>query len=134
MEKIVWSQQYSVGLPALDAQHQRLLGMVNSLLEQQQSGVAGSSAAQTLAEMSRYANEHFRDEERCMGRAGYPALDAHRSEHRAFVQWIVNNCIAATFEAEVPLGTPPVSARLVESPYPGGGQEVQSVSGSQDGE
>ncbi len=83
-EKLVWKQDYSVHVPALDAQHKTLM-MINKLSEEECDHALVSWAFEELAV---YVKEHFSEEEKRLEKAGYADLAAHKKEHRAFEQWL----------------------------------------------
>jgi hemerythrin len=81
-----WSDDLSVGVERIDAQHRELIARTNALLAAVRGGdrPASEAAMQTLLYLSAYVEEHFTDEERLMEDAGFPALAAHRVEHDRF--------------------------------------------------
>ncbi len=84
MGYIEWTQDLSVGVPELDAQHQRWIGMINELHDTLLHGDAEDLVAITgrmLRAMGEYVEEHFRTEEAYMEKIGFPGLDAHREVH-----------------------------------------------------
>jgi len=91
MGYIEWTQDLSVGVPELDAQHQRWIGMINELHDTLLHGDAEDLVAITgrmLRAMGEYVEEHFRTEEAYMEKIGFPGLDAHREVHHRFAQRI----------------------------------------------
>ncbi len=87
MARIEWSEELSVGVPEMDAQHQRWIGMINELHDTLLHGEADDLVGITgrlLREMAAYVDEHFRDEEAYMERTGFAGLDEHRRIHRRF--------------------------------------------------
>ena len=96
MAKMVWKDEYSVGKETLDAQHERLIDLFNRL-------DGDEPLDRVLAELDRYADEHFRDEEGLLKAADYPDVARHRAHHKAFRAWLdrtreprrsVNGCSA----------------------------------------
>lgn len=86
MAFIEWTDTYSLGIPAIDEQHQRLVAMLNSLYEAS-IGLRGQAALREIvAGMTEYATTHFRYEEKLMERFGYPDRAAHQAEHRVFTE------------------------------------------------
>ncbi len=81
MAKMIWKDEYSVGDETLDAQHRYLIDLVNRL--------DGDEALdRVLAELDRYADEHFGDEEGLLEAADYPDIVRHRAHHKAFRTWL----------------------------------------------
>lgn len=103
MKKIAWSKAFSVGVRALDDQHKRIIGVLNELTDDPQAKVDSELISDTLTRLTRYAVEHFREEERLMGLCEYPGIEEHKDRHREFRQKIVECCMAATLHvASVP--------------------------------
>ena len=78
---IVWSDQFSVGVPQMDAQHRRMIDLINTL----HSGADAGSASQAISGMFDYASQHFASEEELLRRVGYSELHTQQREHRAFL-------------------------------------------------
>ena len=84
MEKIIWDEGFSVGVPEMDRQHRQIIYLINSLIEKQYIAVDSEIISDTLARMLEYANEHFRREEQYMLESGYPDFSKQREEHNEF--------------------------------------------------
>jgi len=109
MEPVTWSEKFSVGVRELDQQHQQLIKMLNRLISTQgTAGVHSETIAGICMEMKRYAQTHFKTEERLMEAYGFPGLEDQKSEHRAFQK---KN---AEFSADAELGTDQVSRALLK--------------------
>jgi hemerythrin len=85
MTLLDWKDAYSVGVPELDRDHKRLIGIINRVAEAEEGGRSVTWAVEELADYARY---HFGREERMMRAAGYAAFDAHCAEHKAFLEWL----------------------------------------------
>jgi hemerythrin len=81
MVRIDWSDEYKLGLPAIDADHQDLLAICNEFLESAQTDCPVSQLAVVLDRMVARTRAHFVAEERLLDRHGYPGLAAHKAEH-----------------------------------------------------
>jgi hemerythrin len=86
MALITWSEDYSVKVPVLDEQHQRLIGLINELHEAMLEGKGRNITVRILVSMVDYAIYHFAAEEEMMKAKGYPGLAAHQAQHEAFRQ------------------------------------------------
>ncbi len=82
-----WTRLYSVGHPALDAQHRKLFALINDLIALQQADAVAQRQAivETLPKLGRYAERHFKAEELLMARAQADNLAAHREKHAALL-------------------------------------------------
>lgn len=86
MEKIEWSEDFSVGVKILDDQHKQLIELVNGLFESTHQAEHSRPPLDTLAEMRAYAKMHFDTEEKLMLQHRYAGLDEHKRQHREFEQ------------------------------------------------
>lgn len=103
MEPIVWDSGLSVGVPAIDEQHKRLVGIVNTMIEARDARVDSEVVSEVLDEMTRYADEHFATEEVLMQQHGFPLLDEHKVEHVNFRRKVARLCVeAAAWKRTVP--------------------------------
>ena len=83
---MLWKEQYRIGVESIDRQHRELFQITESLLEAVTQGAAEEVYEQSLAFLSRYVVEHFRDEEAYQESIAYSGLALHREEHRQFTQ------------------------------------------------
>ncbi len=88
MPLIQWDQKFSVGVQAMDQQHQRWFGILNNLHEAMQQGKGKDVLHKILGEMTDYTRTHFRGEEELLKSAGYPQLSEHLAKHKAFTAQI----------------------------------------------
>lgn len=79
-----WKEEYSVGIPEIDAQHQTLTGCI-ALIEEGVSSHAPSWAVDlALVRLADYVRIHFAVEESLMRMHCFPGLDDHVREHLQF--------------------------------------------------
>jgi hemerythrin-like metal-binding protein len=83
MALMTWSDKFSVGVKALDRQHQGLVDTLNKLYEAMMKGQARSIVGPLLGKLVNYTQEHFASEEKMMTTTKYPALSQHIALHRA---------------------------------------------------
>jgi hemerythrin len=81
MAPIEWDDSYCVGEPVIDRQHQGLVNLINALEDDAEVGFV-------LDQLTLYVAEHFQTEEKLMAAKGVPGLDAHKSQHREFEEWL----------------------------------------------
>jgi hemerythrin len=93
MEKQIfmpWKEEYSVGIPAVDEQHQELVKLTNELhIACLEEDSIQQYFMDTIHKTLDYTAFHFSTEERLMKATGYPDFAAHKREHDAFVQKVV---------------------------------------------
>lgn len=86
MAYINWSEDFSVKVREIDAQHKTLVEMINQL-HQSMLDNRGIEAQKTIIEkMVEYANVHFESEEKHMRRLAYPGYQQHKTEHVHFAE------------------------------------------------
>jgi PAS domain S-box-containing protein/hemerythrin-like metal-binding protein len=98
LESVAWNDTYSVGVPALDDQHKKLVGMINQLSDCHATRGSGSSGAfhEVLSRMFDYTQVHFKAEEDYLHRIDYPQLANQKIEHAAFVGKMAAFSLAAS--------------------------------------
>ncbi len=75
------SISYSVGIARIDAQHQRLVDLINDLHAAMVGGEAKSALEKILDGLAAYAVSHFATEEQLMRKFAYPSFEQHKAEH-----------------------------------------------------
>ncbi len=88
MAYLAWSNDLAVGNTFIDADHQRLIDMVNRLHEVMQEGRGKEVLGKVLNNLVTYTREHFRREEDLMRRIGYADRAAHLHEHEKLLQQV----------------------------------------------
>jgi len=87
MAIISWSNAMSVGVEALDRDHQVLVDMIRRIaVAREEDGDVRPLIAEVLAGLVAYTVYHFNREEHVMAACGYPELEAHRDEHNALTR------------------------------------------------
>lgn len=97
MDKIVWSNEYNIGIAEIDHQHKNFINIINRIIEcKYEKDIERLKII--LSELTRIINYHTRYEERLLEKEGYPDLDHHKREHaeetQAFskmIDRVVNN-------------------------------------------
>jgi hemerythrin len=79
--RIEWSDEFKLGLPAIDAEHKELLEVCNQFLDAVQAEAPMKQLAAILSNMILRTRAHFVAEERMLDRHGYPGLVVHKAEH-----------------------------------------------------
>jgi hemerythrin len=97
MAFFTWSENFSVGVREMDAQHQKLVAMVNQLHDAMAVGKGNEMIGPILTGLVDYTKSHFAAEERLMSAHGYPTLPAHKVEHENLVKQVGE--IVAKFKA-----------------------------------
>ena len=85
MDHIVWEERYNIQVEAIDAQHRRLVDLMNHLIDIQGQETSDDDIIDILGALTNYLGDHFETEEQMMIDHGYPEFESHREEHQAFV-------------------------------------------------
>jgi hemerythrin len=81
MTVLRWTKTLSVGVEALDRQHQHLIALLNRLRDVIHGPDEIAVVGNVLEELVSYVGYHFAEEERLMAEAGYPHFELHRNSH-----------------------------------------------------
>jgi hemerythrin-like metal-binding protein len=92
MDKIEWSNMFSVGVDILDEQHKTLIGMMNRLIDTPSTDSNSAIVTGLLNDMITYATTHFVEEERRMNLHNYPDFLIHQAQHVAFMEKTAEFC------------------------------------------
>ncbi len=79
-----WVDDYTVNIDEIDAQHKRLVAMIDDLYEAIKAGISSSAIDKILSEMVDYSKTHFATEENYMTKYDFPGYAAHKKEHDSF--------------------------------------------------
>lgn len=82
MALIHWTESYSVGVPLMDAQHKKLIEMINSM----HGKYDPSTMFDVVMKMFNYAAEHFHTEEALLRRRSFNGLARQIQEHKMFMR------------------------------------------------
>ncbi|CAA7623483.1 Hemerythrin; FOG: CheY-like receiver [Candidatus Terasakiella magnetica] len=81
---ITWSERMSVGVPALDADHKILIGLINLLQRSIGDSEEYAAVGSVLQSLSEYVAQHFAREEGIMAACRYPLASQHHATHIGF--------------------------------------------------
>lgn len=82
MPFIQWDQTFSVGSAVLDADHKRLIEILNRIYDSWQSTAPSSSELASLFDqLLDYTDGHFSREEGKLAARQYPDIDRHHAAH-----------------------------------------------------
>ncbi len=79
-----WDDSLSVGVQQIDAEHRRLISLINELSNAVRANHGKELLGRTLDALIEYTVTNFGHEETEMAHSGYPLTKAHSAEHQAF--------------------------------------------------
>ena len=85
---VVWSENFNLGIRAIDAQHRRIVDYINELSVAMNLPAPRRRASLThvLDNVLNYTESHFSYEEAMLRQAGYPGLEEHHDAHEQFIR------------------------------------------------
>jgi hemerythrin len=87
---ITWTEKMSVGVAILDADHKRLVCLLNDLHDGIAAGRGTERLGRVLDGLLEYAKTHFAHEEEYFAQTSYPAASEHIQEHRALTKLVMD--------------------------------------------
>lgn len=85
MPLIDWTDKMSVGVDEIDSQHKKLVDIINHLHDSLKTNTVREELKTIYMELIDYTKYHFSAEEKIMEEAGYEDLEAHKKQHKKFV-------------------------------------------------
>ena len=89
MAFLTWSDNYSVKIREIDAQHMELVNILNELYEAMSEKRGNDVLGRVISRLISYTKQHFSAEERYMVKYGYPDYQSHKKEHDAFTEKVL---------------------------------------------
>jgi hemerythrin-like metal-binding protein len=81
MAPLEWKDTYSVGVPAVDHEHQELIDLVNRLHSALESDRPEDEVVSVFGDLYRAISAHFALEERFMREHHYDQVEQHKADH-----------------------------------------------------
>jgi len=76
------ASKYTLKVPAMDQEHQVLIGHMNTVHSLQAAKASRAEIAAALEKLITYTQKHFVDEEAYMSQIGFPELRVHAGVHK----------------------------------------------------
>jgi hemerythrin len=91
MNKILWSDKFSVGNAKLDAQHQVIIDLINKLVDLQAQPFDKVSVRAIYSDLVKYGMEHLKYEEDLLNDHDYQDIVKHKHEHYLYVKQVTKS-------------------------------------------
>jgi len=88
MPLITWGPRLETGIAIIDAQHKRLVDIINEFNDALVAGRSDEIMGAIFDELVAYTETHFGVEEKLMASHDYEDIENHRREHRVFTDQI----------------------------------------------
>lgn len=82
---IIWTEEYRVGVDAIDKDHQAIFALTNRA---SQEDLSFDDQSRIVEELVDYTHYHFRREEAIMKACGYPDLEEHTRRHHKLEAYV----------------------------------------------
>jgi hemerythrin-like metal-binding protein len=90
MTLIEWNENLSVGVVAVDLQHQKIFELINQNHSAMIEGRFDEQVGYTLNSLIDYTKNHLAWEEEIFDRFGYPEVEAHKVAHKALTDKVMS--------------------------------------------
>jgi len=105
MEKFIeWTEEFSVGIQEIDAQHKILLDLTNQLYVLVMKRANNMKICDMANQLSNYGIVHFTVEESLMRLFGYSGYEAHRQKHEEIRQQLFESLYIRVNSGSEPVG------------------------------
>ncbi len=95
MPQICWNEGLCVGVTTIDDQHRQLTDMINELYQAYAAGNDHAITGRIVTALADYVAAHFGAEEALMIQSAYPDIEAHKAEHREFLDKTIGFLVAS---------------------------------------
>ena len=89
MALMEWDSSFSVNVSEIDAQHQNLIHMLNTLNDAMKERKGKEVMGDIIAGLIDYAATHFATEEKYFDRFSFTGAFAHKAEHKKFANRVL---------------------------------------------
>ena len=90
LDKIIWSEDFSVGCEALDEQHKKIVELINILIVHHNASVHSETIAYVINELMLYSLHHLEYEEKLLEELQYPEFPQHKEDHSKYKGKVVD--------------------------------------------
>jgi hemerythrin len=90
MAKLVWTDQFILGVEVIDQQHRTILDYVNQLDDARNNGQSKKQIGKLINKLVEYTLYHFSFEEGLQEKAGYPFLKPHQKSHALIAKHVID--------------------------------------------
>jgi len=97
MSYLQWKAEYSVGIESMDVEHREMIELINRVYAELEGCRDANAIEDFLGEVHGAIASHFALEERIMRESGYEEYVAHKNDHEALLDQILN-MMDASFE------------------------------------
>lgn len=96
INKIVWTDEFTVGIEEMDAQHRQIIAMINEMIDNFEADARSEVVSAMLMKMTHYSLGHLKAEEKLLEEINYPLLEEHKELHNEFKLKVADFTTAST--------------------------------------
>jgi len=85
MNSLVWNEGMSVGIEAIDEDHEQILSIISRIIEAIDNNHTNSIIEELFDDLERLTSSHFKREEDLMQATDYAGFEQHKKGHQAFM-------------------------------------------------
>ena len=90
MTYLEWKPSFSVGVPAVDFEHQELIALINKLHDSLVADASRERSREFVGQLHARISAHFALEEKLMREAKYDQYFEHKTDHEALLDEILD--------------------------------------------
>jgi len=87
---VSWDKSWLIGVHEIDAQHKRLVELLNQLHHAMSEGKGKDVLGGILESLVAYTKAHFKAEESMLEQSGYPEIVQHKFEHAELTRKVLD--------------------------------------------
>lgn len=85
---LIWDDDLSVGIEAMDSDHKNLLNLINNLRASVLCNTGEAFERQNLDDLVAYTREHLKREEDLLREHGFPDYEGHKAQHDQMISYV----------------------------------------------
>ena len=86
MTLVEWRNEFNIGIPSVDHEHQELVELINALHNKVKALEPKTTVGEFFGQLASKISDHFEHEERLMREQSYFEYDAHKAEHEKLLE------------------------------------------------
>src|SRR5690606_5343797 len=86
MSDFIWTQQLSIGVPAMDADHRKIINYMNALAQAVERHASYAELDVAFRQLAEFTRKHFSDEEKLMTSIDYDRIATHKAIHAKLLE------------------------------------------------
>ena len=89
MPEIQWDNHYRLGVPEMDAEHEKLINLASNLREAFYQNKGDETVGKILEDLLHFTLTHFHNEECLMKASEFPGYSRHKKEHEVLAERVL---------------------------------------------